>query len=146
MSEVISRQLVLIAGINNISKRGHFDLFDIMINKYPKSLDEFANYSFGEKSKYIDDSFWEPISSKVTLNHLRNAIAHNKVEYNESTQEIKFYFKLEGMKQEKHEMMSYMDFTITLLESFRWINKFNHLIKMLYVFCYLKYKPSENGI
>ena len=139
MSEVISRQLVLVAGINNISKRGQYDLFDPKIKKYPKSLDEFANYPFGARSKYIDDSFWGPIATTVTTNHLRNAIAHYKVEYNESTQEIKFYFKLEGMKQERHEKMTYMDFTVALLESFRWMNKFNHLIKMLYVFWYLKY-------
>lgn len=139
MSEVISRQLVLIAGINNIGKRGQYDLFDPKIQKHPKSLDEFANHPFGARSKYIDDSFWGDIATTVTTNHLRNAIAHYKVEYNESTQEIKFYYKLEGMKQEQHEKMTYMDFTVTLLESFRWMNKFNHLIKMLYVFWYLKY-------
>lgn len=146
MSEVISRQLVLVAGINNISKRGQYDLFDPKIQKYPKSLDDFANCPFGARSKYIDDSFWGPIATTVTMNHLRNAIAHYKVEYNESTQEIKFYFKLEGMKQEKHEKMTYMDFTVTLLESFRWMNKFNHLIKMLYVFWYLKYEPRKNAV
>jgi hypothetical protein len=146
MSEVISRQLVLLAGINNIDKRGHYDLFDPKIQKFPKSLNEFANYPFGVRSKYIDDSFWGPIASKVIMNRLRNAIAHNKVEYNESTQEIEFYFKLEGMKQERHDKMTYMDFTITLLESFRWMNKFNHLIKMLYAFWYLKYEPRDNAV
>ena len=144
ISEVISRQLVLVAGINNIVKRGHYDLFDTNIKKHPESLNEFANYPFGRKSEYIDDPYWGPIASKVIMNRLRNAIAHNKVEYNESTQEIEFYFKLEGMKQEQHDQMTYMDFTITLLESFRWMNKFNHLIKMLYVFWYLRYELRDN--
>jgi len=140
--EVISRQLVFVAGVNNIAKRGQHNVFEPKIQRYPKSLDEFANYSFGVRSKYIDDSFWGPIAAGVAKNHLRNAIAHYKVEYDESTQEIEFYFKLEGMKQKRHEKMTYMDFTVVMLESFRWMNKFNHLIKMLYVFWYLKYKGN----
>ena len=126
-------------------KRGHYDLFDTNKKKYPKSLNEFANCPFGRRSEYIDDPYWGPIVSKVIMNRLRNAIAHNKVEYKESTQEIEFYFKLEGMKQEQHDHMTYMDFTVALLNSFRWMNKFNHLIKMLYVFWYFKYEPRDNA-
>lgn len=140
MSEVISRQLVLIAGVNNTNKRGHYDSFDPETQKCPQSLDKFADYPFGSKAQHIDDPFWGGIAATATNNQLRNAIAHNKVVYNESTQEIEFYFKLEGMKQARHKKMTYMEFTITLLESFRWLNKFNHLIKMLYVFWYLEYE------
>lgn len=139
IAEIISRQMILIAGINNISKRGNYDSFNRGVDSYPKTLDEFANYPFGGKSKYIDDSFWGDILAKVTNNQLRNAIAHNKVEYDEITQQIEFYYKQEGLKQQQNQNISYMDFSITLLESFRWLHRFNHIIKMLYVFWFLKY-------
>jgi len=141
IAEIISRQIILIAGINNIDKRGNYDFFNRKIDRYPKTLDKFANYPFGSKSKYIDDAFWENIVAKVTNNRLRNAIAHNKVEYDEIKQEIKFYYKQEGLKQQQHQKISYMDFSITLLESFRWMHRFNHIIKMIYVFWFL-YAPN----
>jgi hypothetical protein len=145
ISEIISRQMSLIAGINNIDKRGKCNLFNSNTRNYPSNLDEFANRSFGNKSNYIDDMFWGEIATNVTKNRLRNAIAHYKIEYTEASQEIEYYFKPEGLKQQEHEKITFMDFTIILLDSFRWLHKFNHIIKMFYVFWFLKYEQSRNS-
>ncbi len=83
------------------------------------------------------------IAANVVKNRLRNAIAHYRIEYYESSQEIRYYFKKEGLKQEEHEQMTFMDFAVTLLGSFRWLHKFNHIIKMFYVFWYLKYDGTR---
>jgi len=146
ISEIISRQMTLIAGINNIDKRGKCNLFNSDTKNCPRNLDEFANRSFGSKSNYIDDKFWSKIATNVTKNRLRNAIAHYKIEYDEASQKIEYYFRLEGLKQQEHEMITFMDFTITLLDSFRWLHKFNHIIKMFYVFWFLKYEPRNNDL
>ena len=77
--------------------------------------------------------------SNITDNHLRNAIAHYKVEYDDVTQIITYYPKREGIKQEKKEEIYFLDFMRKLLMSYREMHKLHQLIKCLYYYYFLIY-------
>ncbi|KFK93357.1 hypothetical protein IV04_13255 [Serratia sp. Ag1] len=138
LSEVFSRLLTLVAGINNLLKRGDYDLFNdsVRLNKKKEiikdlaSLDNFTNMDFGKKVECIDDSFYHIDESAI--NHkLRNAIAHYKYEYEESAQMIYYYPNKEGMKREKLYEISFLEFLRNTLILFREVHSLNHIIKSL---------------
>lgn len=141
ISEIISRALVLMAGINNLKKRGSHDRF-LESSNAPASLDKFANFPLGSKLEFIDDN-WYPFAGDVLDNHLRNSVAHYKAEYNEVTQEIVYYPKREGMKQERSESMYFIDFSRRILLAFRELHRMNHLTKCLFVYYYLRMIGKE---
>ena len=134
--EIISRALVLMAGINNLKKRGSHNLF-MQIPNTPENLDKFADLPLGRKLEFIDDN-WYPIAGDVLDNHLRNSIAHYKAEYNEITQEIVYFPRREGMKQDRPESMYFLDFSRRMLLAFRELHRMNHLTKCLFVYYYLR--------
>ncbi|MCF4113718.1 MULTISPECIES: hypothetical protein [Dethiosulfovibrio] len=136
IAEIISRALVLVAGINNLLKRDSHDVFAAK-KRTPSNLDKFTDFSLGEKLNYIDDS-WYSLSGDVMDNHLRNSIAHYKVEYNDVTQEIIYYPKREGMKQKCSESMYFLDFSRRILLAFRELHRLNLLTKCLFNFYYLE--------
>ena len=139
--EVFSRQLVLIAGLNNLIKRGDADLFDISVRMNSKgdivksfsSLNSYANVDFGQKISAIDDSFYS-IDLLAVDNKLRNAIAHYKYEYKESSQLVTFYPAKEGMKREKYHSIYFVEFMRKVLLLFREVHSVNHIIKSLLFF------------
>ena len=97
ISEIISRQLVLVAGVNNLLKRGNHTTFKLGIglakngkDYTPKDLHAFADVSFGKKLDYIDDSWFEPLDGGAD-NKLRNAIAHFKTDYDQVKQIVTYY-------------------------------------------------------
>ena len=136
IAEIISRALVLIAGINNLSKRGSHDVF-ATTRGAPSSLNKFADFPLGRKLDYIDDS-WYPLGGDVMDNHLRNSVAHYKAEYDDVSQEITYYPRREGMKQERSESMYFLDFSRRILLAFRELHRFNHLTKCIFVYYYLR--------
>jgi len=138
ISEIISRQFILVAGINNLLKRGNHDSFLPEIgrrgngsNFTPKSLQEYANVAFGKKLDYIDGS-WFDFMKGAADNKLRNAIAHHKTEYDEVKQIVTYFPRLEGIKQEKAESISFLQFMRQLLISYREMHRLHHLIKCLF--------------
>ncbi|MDF1764062.1 MAG: hypothetical protein P1U57_11685 [Oleibacter sp.] len=142
ISEVLSRQLVLIAGVNNLEKRGDHNKFaEFDKIKSPSSLNKFADVPFGQKLDLIDTP-WHSIDKKVADNQLRNSIAHFKVEYDELSQQLTYFPRKEGIKQEKSEKMYFLDFSRKILLAYREMHKLNHLIKCLYVFYYLYTEPE----
>ncbi|HDS6440691.1 TPA: hypothetical protein QHU34_003944 [Enterobacter hormaechei subsp. steigerwaltii] len=136
LAEVFSRQLTLLAGLNNLLKRGDFNEFEPTlkkpIDKKPlrelQSLDSFADVDLGKKIKFIDDCFYS-IDMNAIDNRLRNGIAHYKYEYVESTQMITYYPTREGMDRSKGEVLSFMEFLRKTLLLFREVHNLNHLIK-----------------
>jgi hypothetical protein len=136
VAEVFSRQLTLLAGINNLIKRGCSDHFDPSLKLTNKgrtakgldSLDSFSNLDLGNKVKYIDNCFYK-IEESAIDNQLRNAIAHFKYKYHESTQIITFYPAKEGMRREKSIEVSLMEFVRKTLILFREVHNINHIIK-----------------
>lgn len=136
LAEVFSRQLTLLAGLNNIFKRGDHNEFEPSlkitrkkeVRKELSSLNKFADIDLGSKIQFIDDCFYS-IDMEAIDNRLRNGIAHYKYEYNESTQVITYYPTKEGMDREKGENISFMEFLRKTLLLFREIHNLNHLIK-----------------
>lgn len=138
ISEVMSRQFVLLAGINNLVHRGDFNRFKAG-RKVPNSLHEYADIPFGLKLDYLDDSWYE-IDRELVDNQLRNSIAHYKADYDEVNQLITYYPRREGIKQEKVEHLYFLDFMRKLLNSYREMHRMHQLIKCLYNYHFFVYK------
>lgn len=142
ISEIISKQLVVVAGMNNIIKRGDHNKFLPDIGKVgekdntPRNLQAFADVPFGNKSALIDDVWFDALDGGAD-NQLRNAIAHHKTEYDEVTQVVTYYPKREGMRQEKAETISFLDFMHQLLITYREMHRLHQLIKCLFNYLYL---------
>ncbi|EPA9245543.1 hypothetical protein [Yersinia kristensenii] len=142
LSEVFSRQLVIIAGLNNLLKRGDHNLFDDSVRLSKKnevikgfsSLNEYANIDLNAKINGLDDSFYN-VDMDALDNKLRNGIAHYKCEYKESTQVITYYYSKEGMNRSKFNELTFMSFMRKLLLLFREVHSINHIIKSLYFYC-----------
>lgn len=143
ISEILSRQFVLIAGINNLLKRSDHNAFLPGIGLTakgkdftPKDLNSYADLDFGKKQDFIDDS-WYLMADGVADNQLRNAIAHYKTEYNDVTQKILYYPRREGIDQVKSEEMYFIEFLRKILISYREMHRIHHLIKNLFYYHYL---------
>jgi hypothetical protein len=137
LSEVLNRQLVLVAGINNLSKRGDHNAFakGVRVTKTgkelaPASLNSYADVSLGNKMLDLDDP-WYSINAAALDNELRNAIAHNKIDYDDVTQKITYYPKLEGMAREKKMEIQLLDYMWRMLILFREVHRLHHLVKCL---------------
>lgn len=136
MAEIMSRLLVLVAGLNNLNRRGCHNLF-APAKGAPSDLKEFADWPLGRKLQQIDNS-WYPIDASAIDNRLRNSIAHYKAEYDETTQELVYYPKQEGLEQTTAIRMYFLDFSRRILDVFRELHRLNHLTKCLFVYYYLK--------
>jgi len=149
LAEVFSRQLTLLAGINNLLKRGDSELFDPSVTltkqKQPrpelKSLNAFSNIDLGSKIQYIDDCFYN-IDKDAIDNKMRNSIAHYKYEYKESTQIITYYPSKEGMSRKKYYEITFMEFIRKSLLLFREVHSVNHIIKATLYHCVLTLKKE----
>lgn len=137
LSEVLNRQLVLVAGINNLVKRGDHNTFamGVRVTKSgkelaPSSLGKYADVSLGNKMLDLDDP-WYAINLDAVDNELRNAIAHNKIEYDDVSQTITYYPKLEGMAWEKKYQIQLLDYMWRMLVLFREVHRLHHLVKCL---------------
>lgn len=145
IAETISKLLVLVAGINNLSKRQNHNAFKLEIGKRgkrdltPKDLNSFADMAYGLKQDMIDDSWFEFIDKAID-NQLRNAIAHVKTEYDEVSQIITYYPKQEGTEAKKSQSMSFLEFMRRLLVSYREMHRLHHLVKALFYYRFLVQK------
>jgi hypothetical protein len=143
LAEVFSRQLVLVAGLNNIFHRGDFNLFSDEVRLSKKNhnvikefscLDDYANVDLGKKLLAIDNSFFE-FNEDALDNKLRNSIAHFKYEYDEVSQIITYYSAKEGLERNKSIEISFMSFLRKILLLFRDVHSINHIIKAIFYHC-----------
>jgi len=141
ISEILSRQLVLVGGINNLILRGDHNIFNNVGKSTPKDMNKFADVAFGQKSEHLDDS-WYSIDEGVLDNQLRNSIAHYKAEYDEISQIITYYPRKEGIKQEKSEKLYFMDFMRKTLVSYREMHRLHQLIKCLFNYYFIIYEQN----
>ena len=88
--EVFSRQLVLVAGINNIIHRKDFNAFSAISGGALSSLEKFSEKPLSDRFKYLDDCWYE-IDREIIDTEVRNSIAHNNVNYDEITQIIEYF-------------------------------------------------------
>lgn len=143
IAEIISRQFVLVAGVNNIIKRDDHNSFLPGIGLAasgrdftPRNLNTFADVDFGKKQDFIDDS-WYAMSDDAADNQLRNAIAHFKTEYDDVTQKILYYPRREGIQQERSEEIYFIEFMRRILIGYREMHRLHQLIKCLFYYHYL---------
>ncbi len=134
--EVFARELVIVAGINNIIHRGDSDLFKEIDGGKLSSIDKYSSKTLTQKFKYLDDC-WYPIDGRVIDAKLRNAIAHNNIEYNEVSQEITFYPDGGRIKASVGHKIYFLEFMKMVLDVFREMHSLHHLIKSLFYYEFL---------
>lgn len=145
--EIVARQLVLVAGLNNLRHRGDHNAFKPGIgqtrsgkDRTPASLHAFADVNFGDKLTFIDEP-WYGFDDEAADNQMRNAIAHYKTDYDEITQTITYFPRKEGLKEEKSERTSFLEFMRRVLIAYREMHSLHHLVKCLFFHEYLIAKP-----
>lgn len=136
MTEIMSRLLVLVAGINNIKHRGGHNRFSPSKGA-PTNLKTYVDLPLGLKLQQIDHP-WYQVNVDAIDNRLRNSIAHYKAEYDEVTQELVYYPKEEGLERKTAIRMYFLDFSRKILNVFRELHRLNHLTKCLFVYYYLR--------
>lgn len=135
ISEVLSRQLVVVAGVNNLIKRKNHNSFEPVLsakNKKlePNSLKNYADLDFGKKLSFIDSS-WFTISKDIADNQLRNSTAHYKWSYDPSTQIITYFPKKEGLERQVSLDLSLIDYCKKVIDSFRVLHELNFLLHIV---------------
>ena len=138
IAEIMSRAVVLVAGLNNLDRRGDHNKFAPAKNA-PTSLKEFAEWPLGLKLAQLDNC-WYHINASDIDHRLRNSIAHYKAECDEVTQVITYYPKKEGLEQAVPFQLHFLDFSRKILCMFREMHRLNHLTKCLFVYYYLEMK------
>lgn len=136
--EIIGRQLVLVAGINNLLHRGDSNSFRTVDGGSLSSLLKLSEKTLSEKFKYLDDC-WYNISQDIFNIELRNSIAHNNVQYNQATQVITYFPEGGRLDKAKGKDLAFLDFMRLLLISFREMHNLHHVIKSLYYYKFLIY-------
>lgn len=97
MTEVISKQYILIVGLRNIEESDNYDTFKMNYVRTRKgkvsinNIAEFSELDLGMKARFMKGSYFEK-DLKIISNKIRNSIAHNNWEYNELSQEVLFRF------------------------------------------------------
>lgn len=134
--EVLGRQLILVAGINNVIHRNDHNAFRSIDGGALSSLEKFAAKPLSDKFKYLDDC-WYAIDKSVVDAGVRNAIAHNNVRYDDISQVITYFPNGGGIEQSEGREMHFLDFMRLVLLLFREMHDLHHLIKCLFFYEYL---------
>lgn len=134
--EVFSRQLVLVAGINNIIHRKDFNAFATINGGKLSSLEKFSGKTLSDRFKYLDDC-WYNIDREIIDTEVRNSIAHNNVNYDEITQIIEYFPDGGGIQPTPAQQIYFLDFMRMILVTFREVNNLHHLMKCFFYYEYL---------
>lgn len=140
--EVLGRQLVLVAGINNIIHRKDSNAFATISGGALSSLEKFSVKTISDKFKYLDDC-WYNIDREIVDTEVRNSIAHNNVNYDEVTQIIEYFPNGGGIQPSPGQRIYFLDFMRMLLVAFREMNNLHHLVKCLFYYEYLILQDSK---
>ncbi len=150
IAELVSRQFVLVAALNNLHKRADHDAFLPRIGLTtngrdftPANLDKFAKVDFGRKMGLIDDPWYE-MQDGAADNQLRNAIAHFKTDYDEVSQVITYHPRKDGLEASAPRTLSFLEFMRRVLIAYREMHRLHHLIKALFYYYYL-HIDGESG-
>lgn len=140
--EIIGRQLVLVAAINNLWHRGDANSFKLVNGGSLSSLLKLSEKNLSDKFKYLDDC-WYNLSQDVFNLGLRNAIAHNNILYDQATQVITYFADGGRLNKSRGKDIAFLDFMRLLLISFREMHNLHHVIKSLYYYKFLIYDPHH---
>lgn len=143
--EIIARQIVLVAGINNLYHRGNFNAFKAIDGGTLSSLKKLSEKTLSDKFKYLDDCWYNLSVSDLNLG-LRNAIAHNNIDYNSETQAVTYYPDGGRLNAAEGKSISFLTFMRSLLLAFREMHNLHHVIKSLYYYKILIYdRRTQEG-
>lgn len=131
--EVVARQLVLVAGINNLCHRGNFNSFKAIDGGALSSLQKFSEKTLSDKFKYLDDPWYKLDKTDLNLG-LRNAIAHNNINYSIGKQIVTYYPEGGRLAATEGKEISFLAFMRFLLLAFREMHNLHHVIKSLYYY------------
>ena len=134
--EILSRQLVLVAGINNLLHRGDANSFGAIDGGTLSDLKKYSAKTLSDKFKYLDDC-WFKIDLDAFNLDLRNAIAHNNVHYSGVAQVITYTPGGGRLEQGTDETLTFLQFVRLLLVAFREMHSLHHVIKSLFYYKYL---------
>lgn len=134
--EILSRQLVLVAGFNNLIHRGDANCFQAIDGGVLSDLRKYSAKPLSDKFKYLDECWFNVDSSAYHLG-LRNAIAHNNVHYDGVAQVVTFTPGGGRLEQAASETMSFLEFMRLLLSAFREMHSLHHVIKSFFYYKYL---------
>jgi len=140
--EIMSRQLVLVAGVNNLLHRGDANSFRTVDGGSLSGLQKLSEKTLSDRFKYLDDC-WYNLSQDVFNLGLRNAIAHNNVLYDQATQVITYFPDGGRLDKAQGKDISFLGFMRLLLISFREMHNLHHVIKSLYYYKFLIYDPHH---
>jgi hypothetical protein len=140
--EILSRQLVLVAGFNNLLIRGDANSFKAIDGGVLSDLKKFSGKTLSDKFKYLDNS-WYKIDSEAFNLGLRNAIAHNNIHYNGSNQIITYSPSGGRLEISTNETMTFLEFVRLLLVAFREMHSLHHVIKTVFFYKYLIHEKAE---
>lgn len=144
--ELIARQTVLVAGLNNLYHRGDFNSFKAIDGGKLSSLQKLSEKTLSDRFKYLDDCWYNLSIADLNLG-LRNAIAHNNVDYNGATQTVTYYPEGGRLNPAEGKAVSFLSFMRSLLLAFREMHNLHHVIKSLYYYKILihdrRTEPSE---
>lgn len=136
--EIIGRQLVLVAGINNLLHRGDANSFKVVGGGALSGLRKLSEKTLSDKFKYLDDC-WYNLSQDVFNLGLRNAIAHNNVLYEQAAQVITYFPDGGRLDKTQGNELAFLSFMRLLLVSFREMHNLHHVIKSIYYYKFLIY-------
>ena len=140
--EVFSRQLILVAGINNLIHRGDVNAFPAINGGTLSSIGKFSEKTLSERFKYLDDC-WYDIDREIIDTQVRNSIAHNNVSYNDVTQIIEYFPDGGRIEPTPAQQIYFLDFMRMILVAFREVNNLHHLVKCLFYYEYLVLQNPE---
>lgn len=139
--EILSRQLVLVAGFNNLIHRGDMNSFKAIDGGSLRDLRKYSEKALSDKFKYLDDCWYELDPDAYNLG-LRNAIAHNNIHFSGVNQVITYTPSGGRLAQGADEAISFLTFMRLLLVAFREMHNLHHVIKSL---LYYKYLVHDKG-
>ncbi|SFT67920.1 hypothetical protein SAMN04515657_1697 [Idiomarina abyssalis] len=134
--EILSRQLLLVAGINNLLHRGDANSFKAIDGGTLRGLKKYSEKALSEKFKYLDDC-WFKIDMDAYNLDMRNAIAHNNVNYSGVDQVITYTPGGGRLELGTDKAMTFLEFMRLLLVAFREMHGLHHVIKSLFYYKYL---------
>ncbi|MCT8174404.1 hypothetical protein [Variovorax sp. CY25R-8] len=143
--EVFSRQLVILAGINNLIQRGDSESFPKIDGGVLSSMEKFTAKALSDKFKYLDNCFYN-INPDAIDAGVRNSIAHNNVNYDEISQIVTYYPKGGGIAQTPGQTIYFLDFMRMVLVLFREMHNLHHMIKALFYLEYLVFQPGREKL
>ena len=132
------------AGLNNLMHRGDANSFKPIDGGAISGLKKYSTKVLSDKFKYLDEC-WFKLSNEVINLDLRNAIAHNSVKCDSTSQLITYYPDGGRLENTESKTISLLGFARLLLTAFREMHNLNHVMKSLFYYKYLIHDRVKEG-